>query len=163
MLEMQALYPDYIFQIAGMKHLGELFYHEIIGNIPCEIVWNNASKVIQGASLALVSSGTATLETALLLTPQIVCYKSSWLNYEIGKRVIKVPYISLVNLIMEREVVKELIQNQLNPNQLKIEIDKCLEDPYRTNMLNEYEHLREKLGEKNASKEAATIIVGYVR
>jgi lipid-A-disaccharide synthase len=163
MLQMQALYPDYIFQIAGMKHLGADFYKSIIGNIPCEIVWNNASKVIQGARLALVSSGTATLETALLLTPQIVCYKSSWLNYEIGKRVIKVPYISLVNLIMEREVVKELIQNQLNPNQLKIEIDKCLEAPYRTNMLNEYEHLREKLGEKNASKEAATIVLSYLK
>lgn len=163
MLEMQAHYPHYTFQIAGMSHLGADFYKSIIGNIPCEIVWNNASKAIEGAKLALVSSGTATLETALLKTPQIVCYKSSRLNYEIGKRIIKVPYISLVNLIMEREVVKELIQNQLNPNQLKIEIDKCLEAPYRTNMLNEYDHLREKLGEKNASKEVAAIVLSYVR
>jgi lipid-A-disaccharide synthase len=163
MLQIQAHYPHYTFQIAGMSHLGADFYKSIISNTPCEIVWNNASKAIEGAKLALVSSGTATLETALLKTPQIVCYKSSRLNYEIGKRIIKVPYISLVNLIMEREIVKELIQSQLNPNLLKIEIDKCLDAPYRTNMLNEYEHLRKKLGEKNASKEAATIILSYLK
>lgn len=163
MLQMQALYPDYIFQIAGMKHLGELFYHEIIGNIPCQIVWNNASKVIQGASLALVSSGTATLETALLHTPQIVCYKSSWVNYEIGKRLIKVPYISLVNLIMEREVVKELIQNNLNTTQLKQEMDQCLHEDYSNNMLKDYDILRKKLGEKNASKSVAEIVLSYLK
>jgi len=163
MLEMQAHYPNYTFQIAGMSHLGAEFYNSIIGDIPCEIIWNNASKAIEGAKLALVSSGTATLETALLKTPQIVCYKSSRLNYEIGKRVIKVPYISLVNLIMEREVVKELIQNQLNAIELKIEIDKCLETPYRINMLNEYDYLFEKLGKKNASKEAADIVLRYIK
>jgi lipid-A-disaccharide synthase len=163
MLQMQTHYPHYTFQIAGMNHLGADLYKSIIGNTPCEIVWNNASKAIEGAKLALVSSGTATLETALLKTPQIVCYKSSRLNYEIGKRIIKVPHISLVNLIMGREVVKELIQNNLNTNQLKHEMDRCLLEDYSNNMLKDYDLLREKLGEKNASKEAAAIVLSYLK
>lgn len=163
MLQMQTHYPNYTFQIAGMNHLGADFYKSIIGNTPCEIVWNNASKAIEGAKLALVSSGTATLETALLKTPQIVCYKSSRLNYEIGKRIIKVPHISLVNLIMGREVVKELIQNNLNTNQLKHEMDRCLLEDYSNNMLKDYDLLRKKLGEKNASKEAAAIVLSYLK
>lgn len=163
MLQMRALYPEYIFQIAGMSHLGEKFYKEIIGDTPCEIIWNNASKAIEGASIALVSSGTATLETALLNTPQIVCYKSSQINYEIGKRLIKVPYISLVNLIMGEEVVKELIQKNLNATLLKKEMDRCLDENYRNIMMEKYAHLHKKLGTQNASKLASDIILSYIK
>ena len=109
---------------------------------------------------ALVTSGTATLETALLNVPEIVCYRTSKISYEIGKRVVKnIKFISLVNLIMDQEVVKELIQSQLNTENLVDELQKILEGPKRDKMLQDYELLREKLGGKGASNHAAEIIV----
>jgi lipid-A-disaccharide synthase len=94
-----------------------------------------------------------------LNTPQIVCYKSGRLNYEIGKRLIKVPYISLVNLIFEKEIVKELIQGQLNEDNLFFEINQLLKEENYTKMQLEYSQLRTKLGDKNASKSAAEVIL----
>lgn len=109
---------------------------------------------------ALVTSGTATLETALLNVPEIVCYRTSTISYEIGKRVVKnIKFISLVNLIMDREIVKELIQKELNTENLVNELQKILEGPKRNIMLQDYELLREKLGGKGASNHAAEIIV----
>jgi lipid-A-disaccharide synthase len=109
---------------------------------------------------ALVTSGTATLETALLNIPEIVCYRTSKISYEIGKRVVKnIKFISLVNLIMDQEVVKELIQKDLNTENLVSELHQILEGEKRTKILNDYELLREKLGGKGASRNAAEIIV----
>ena len=108
----------------------------------------------------MVTSGTATLETALLNIPEIVCYRTSTISYEIGKRVVKnIKFISLVNLIMDREIVKELIQKELNTENLVNELQKILEGQKRDKMLKNYELLREKLGGKGASEHAAEIIV----
>jgi lipid-A-disaccharide synthase len=111
------------------------------------------------ADAALVTSGTATLETALIGTPEVVCYKGNRLSYEIAKRVIKVEYISLVNLIMEKPVVKELIQHQLTIANLKTELDLILYNKNnRQRILSDYETLKAKLGQSGASEKAARII-----
>ena len=100
------------------------------------------------AQVALVTSGTATLETALFKVPQVVCYKSSWLSYQIGKQVVKLDYISLVNLIMEREVVCELIQNNLNKKRLTAELNHILDPKTQQQLNSEYNTLEQKLGDR---------------
>ncbi|MCD5968831.1 lipid-A-disaccharide synthase, partial [Riemerella anatipestifer] len=107
---------------------------------------------------ALVTSGTATLETALLEVPEVVCYRGSKISYEIAKRLIKhIKYISLVNLIMDKEVVKELIQDELNTPNLVKEL-KLILNENRASLLSDYKILKEKLGGKGASEKAAEII-----
>jgi lipid-A-disaccharide synthase len=149
-------YPDYKFIVAGVTHLGENFYKNIIGDLPCEIVMNDTYTILQKAKMALVTSGTATLETALFKVPQIVCYKGSWLSYQIGRRLIKVKYISLVNLIMDREVVKELIQDELNEMNLVTELNTLMSN---TKLMHDYDILRDKLGSIKASESTAKIII----
>ena len=108
----------------------------------------------------LVTSGTATLETALLNVPEVVCYRGSKVSYEIAKRLVKhIKYISLVNLVMDREVVKELIQTELHTTNIITELKKVLSGPSRENILRDYVILREKLGGSGASANAANIIV----
>ncbi len=159
MLSIQSEFSDYEFVIAGMNHLGIEFYQKIIGNKKVKIEFDKADEIIASSTLALVSSGTATLQTALSNIPQIVCYKSSWLNYQLGKRLIKVKFISLVNLIFGQEIVRELIQDALNSDNLKREIKKLLEPNHREKLILEYTFLRKILGEKNASKITAEIII----
>ena len=161
MLSVQSELSDYKFVIAAMSHLGDSFYKGIIGNFNVELVFDKSDEVIAHSELALVSSGTATLQTALAEIPQIVCYKSGRLNYELGRRLIKVPYISLVNLIFGREIVKELIQDELNKENLLREIRKLEDKNYRQNLVKNYQELKSMLGQKNASKRVAEIIDGY--
>ena len=110
------------------------------------------------ADAALVTSGTATLETALFKVPQVVCYKSSWLSYQIGKRVGKLDFISLVNLIMAKEVVCELIQNDLNTKRLTRELKNILNSTTQQRLKADYERLQNKLGGCGASKKVARLI-----
>ncbi len=112
---------------------------------------------------ALVTSGTATLETALFAVPEVVCYKGGKISYEIAKRLIKVPYISLVNLILDKPAVKELIQDDLTTSNLKTELDKLLNDPaYQQTMMQNYHELWDILSKGGAaSANAAKIIVDY--
>lgn len=161
MLSVQSDISDYEFVIAGMSHLGLEFYQKIIGNKNVKLEMDNADEIIASSHLALVSSGTATLQTALNNIPQIVCYKSSWINYQLGKRLIKVKFISLVNLIFGREIVTELIQDKLNKENLLIEINKLLIEENRAKLLGEYSELKQMLGEKNASKRTAEVILEY--
>jgi lipid-A-disaccharide synthase len=161
MLSVQSEISDYEFVIAGMSHLGIEFYQKIIGGKNVKIEMDNAEEIIASSHLALVSSGTATLQTALNNIPQIVCYKSSWINYQLGKRLIKVKFISLVNLIFGREIVAELIQDKLNKENLLVEIRKLLDEKNRQKMLGEYAELGERLGEKNASQRTAEIVLSY--
>jgi len=107
----------------------------------------------------LVTSGTATLETAIFKVPQVVCYKANWLSYQIAKRIITLEYISLVNLIMKKEVVKELIQNDLTTKNLRTELNKILEGPSRETQIQAYNELEKKLGGRGASVKAAELIV----
>ena len=117
------------------------------------------------AKAALVTSGTATLETALFGVPQVVCYKGSNISYQIAKRLVKVKYISLVNLIMDKEVVKELIQEQMNVENVTRELTRILKDQDEINtMKDDYADLKKLLSEGGqASKKAAKSVVEFVR
>jgi lipid-A-disaccharide synthase len=106
-----------------------------------------------------VTSGTATLETALFKVPEVVCYKGSWASYQIAKRIITLKYISLVNLIMDEEVVTELIQEDFNTKKIKIELQRILEPNHRTQLLQKYEILEKKLGGTGASEQTAKLII----
>jgi lipid-A-disaccharide synthase len=145
--------------IAGAPSLEEGFYKEIIGNKNIEIVHNQTHQLLQISHAALVTSGTATLETALIGIPEVVCYKGSRISFEIAKRIVDIKYISLVNLIMDKEVVKELIQQDLNEKNLKLELSKILEGAGREKMLQSFAELKEKLGAGGASERAADIVI----
>lgn len=163
MLSVEKDFPDYQFVVAGAPSQEESFYKEIAGK-DLKIVFGQTYDLLRSAGAALVTSGTATLETALLNTPEVVCYKGSRISYEIGKRVVKyIDYISLVNLIMNREVVKELIQQELNTKNLKSELEKTLNEPKRSQILEDYKELREKLGGSGASERTAELIVEDLR
>ena len=165
MLEMIPEYPEYQFVIAGTKALDENVYKQLIKNKNVSIVYDNTYSIIQQAKVALVTSGTATLETALLLTPQIVCYKfkEGKLIYILGQKLLKIKFISLVNIIMDQEVVIELIQHHLTKINLKIELDNILfNETYNTKMLEKYNELKNKLGEAGASKRFAQLMYNYL-
>ena len=137
-------------------------YLKKINSERIEIVFNQTYSVLKKSSAALVASGTATLETALFNVPQVVCYKSSWLSYRIGKYLVKnLKFISLVNLILNKEAIKELIQNELNEKNLVKNIRLILEKKGREQIQNSYKQLRNKLGENGASKKTANLIVNY--
>ena len=114
--------------------------------------------ILSASSGALVTSGTATLETAIFGVPEVVCYKANKVSYWIARQLIKVKFISLVNLVMAREIVKELIQADLNPKQVKSELLKILETEEREKMLASFEELKLKLGGEGASSNAADVI-----
>lgn len=158
MLSVRPSFKDYQFVIAGAPGLPKSFYQNYADD-NVHFVSNRTYDLLRCSEAALVTSGTATLETALLNIPEVVCYKSSQISYEIGKRVVKnIKYISLVNLIMDKEVVKELIQKELNTENLSTELQLIL-GGNRSKMLEDYKSLREKLGGAGASKNAAEIIV----
>ena len=149
-------YPDYQFVVAAMDHLPAQLYQEIAGKYPVKIITGRTYDLLAVAEAALVTSGTATLEAALFDVPQAVCYKTSPLTYRMAKWVIKVRYISLVNLIMDREVVRELIQADLNPVSLHGELEEILVTGYRHERIKAgYRELRLILGGSGASERVA--------
>ncbi len=158
MLQVVESFPDYQFVVAQAPGLPSRFYDQMIGDHPVMLLEGQTHALLQQAHAALVTSGTATLETALSGVPQVVCYLGNPLSYWLAKRLIKVPYISLVNLIMEKEVVRELIQKDLNPERLKKELRRILEGSVRNQILQDYTKLKEILGQENASLKAAKII-----
>jgi len=158
MLSVAPDFKDHQFVIAGAPSLETDFYQRFVKTSDVKFVQNQTYQLLQHAHAALVTSGTATLETALFHVPQVVCYKANWLSYQIAKRIITLKYISLVNLIMDREVVKELIQSDLNKKNLSQELSNILDTEYRKSVLASYAQLREKLGGKGASKKAAELI-----
>ncbi len=162
MLTMYKHYPNYQFVIAGAPSQTEDFYKSLYSNSDIQIVFNQTYQLLQKSEAALVTSGTATLETALFNVPEVVCYKGGAISYAIAKQLVKVKFISLVNLIMDKEIVKELIQKELNEINLKIELDKLLALKSREIMLNEYSELRAKLGNSGASKKTASLIIAYL-
>lgn len=151
-------FKDYQFVIAGAPSQDKEFYNQFIKNTNVHFVSNKTYDLLSVSFAALVTSGTATLETALFKVPQVVCYKGSWLSYQIGKRLVKLDFISLVNLIMNKEVVKELIQYDLNTEHLKLELDKILDAYERTKFFINYYELEKKLGGKGASEKVAISI-----
>ena len=159
MLSVRPNFQEYQFVIAGAPSLPKEFYQKFVDE-NVHFVSNKTYDLLRCSKAALVTSGTATLETALLNIPEVVCYRSSRISYEIGKRVVKnIKYISLVNLIMDQEIVTELIQSDLNTKNLVKELELILEGNSREKMLHNFELLREKLGGKGASDLAAEIII----
>lgn len=159
MLQMTDKFKDYQFVIAGAPSQDFEFYQQFIKKENITFVANKTYDLLSVSYAALVTSGTATLETALFKVPEIVCYKTSWLSYHIGKRLINLKFISLVNLIMDKEVVKELIQDDFNVIKLETELHKILEGKQRAKLLLDYAKLEQKLGGVGASEKVATLIV----
>ncbi len=159
-------FSGYQFVLAGAPSVEIDFYKSLTGNSNVKLISGATHALLQNSFAALVTSGTATLETALFNVPEVVCYKGSFISYQIAKRVIDqsiIKYISLVNLIMDREVVKELIQHDLNPANLVAELKKITNDDVtRQQMLDDYNQLREKLGGSGASENTAHLIMKFL-
>jgi lipid-A-disaccharide synthase len=146
MLRMVDRFPDYQFVVAGAPAQPDAVYNEIIGQRPVMLLRNDTYNLLKQARAALVTSGTATLETALFGLPQVVCYRGNPISFWLAKQLVKVPFISLVNLIMGREVVKELIQGAMNESALEKELKALLtDDNYRERISADYTELWTKL------------------
>ena len=159
MLSVVTDFEDYQFVIAGAPSLDKDFYKPFLKNPNVGFVSNVTYDLLSLSHAALVTSGTATLETSLFKVPQVVCYRANWLSYQIAKRIITLEYISLVNLIMKKEVVKELIQDDLNTKNLKSELQKIITGSDRDKQLSEYEKLEKLLGGQGASTKTAELII----
>lgn len=158
MLSLVNDFQDYEFVIAGAPSQDFEFYQSFIKQANVSFISNKTYDLLSIAHAALVTSGTATLETALFKVPQVVCYKANWISYQIAKRIITLKFISLVNLIMDREVVTELIQGDLNRKRLKKELEAILSTNKREELFLDYYELEQKLGGKGASENAARLI-----
>jgi lipid-A-disaccharide synthase len=164
MLETAKSFPQYQFVVAKATSLDDSFYNELLKNyLNVSAVKNETYNILSQSTAALVTSGTATLETALFNVPQVVCYKGSAISYQIAKRLIRIKYISLVNLIMDRGVVKELIQEKLTVENLVRELDLILTNKDKVAAIKkDYEELRNLLQKDgSASKKAAKLIVDF--
>ena len=151
-------FPNHQFVIAAAPSQPLSFYNSLLDGKNVKVIPGETYSLLSSSQAALVTSGTATLETALLNIPEVVCYKGGKISYHIAKRIIDIEYISLVNLIMGKEVVKELIQDELNEESIFTELTKILSEKQRTIILKDYEELRKKLGGSGASKRAAELI-----
>ncbi|NRB64253.1 MAG: lipid-A-disaccharide synthase [Saprospiraceae bacterium] len=161
MLSVVKDFPSYQFVLAGAPSIPTSFYQQILkqANVTLPIISDQTYPLLSHAYAALVTSGTATLETALFEVPEVVCYKGSPISYEIAKRVIRVKYISLVNLIVDRLLVHELIQKDFNPQNLHKELNRILQPNTRKEIQSGFLELKEKLGHAGASKRAAQHMV----
>ncbi len=157
-----SLFPEYQFVIAGSASLNSDLYTRFQRNTGLKVITGQTYALLHNARAALVTSGTATLETALFRVPEVVCYKGQKISYLIARRLVKVKYISLVNLIMDREVVKELIQDAMHVENVKRELEKILDPRNATAMQAEFDILREKLGGEGASERTAQKMLEYL-
>lgn len=161
MLQVVDDYPDYQFVMSAVKWLPKELYDKYLKGKNVKVALSQTYPLLLNAEAALVTSGTATLETAILRTRQVVCYKTSTLSYQIAKRVAKdtIKYISLVNLILDKPAVTELIQHDLNRERLKAELDLILfDEAKKSKMSSDYEALFSALGKTGASARAAEIV-----
>ena len=163
MLSVVDAFPNYQFVIAGAPSQDFSFYQPFLSNKNVHFISNKTYDLLSVSYAALVTSGTATLETALFKVPEVVCYKGSWASYQIAKRIVTLKYISLVNLIMDKEVVTELIQDACTSKNIKTELLKILEPDYRKQVLGNYNELEQQLGGAGASEKTAKLIVRNAR
>lgn len=152
---------DFDIVVAGAPSQTPSFYQPYL--MGSKIIFGKTQQLLQAAHLAVVTSGTATLETALIGTPQVVVYKTSPVSYAIGKRIVTLKYISLVNLILDRMAVKELIQNECSPEKIKAAIDELLDGAVRERMTQDYLELVKALGNSGASERTAKAIYANTR
>lgn len=155
---------EYQFVVAGAPSIEPQLYNEIIGDRPIKVVYGKTYRLMQQATAALVTSGTATLETALIGVPQVVCYyvAGGKFSYKLFEKILNVKYVSLVNLITNSEVVKELLACYFTPENTRIELEKILQPSYREKMQNGYALMRSRLGAVGAPRHAAKVIVKRV-
>ena len=164
MIKVLQQFPQYRFIIAGLTSISPDLYKKYAEGVDIEIIYNKSTELLRIAKVALVTSGTATLEAALIGIPEVVCYKGNALSFFIAKNIVNIKYISLVNLIMDKFIVTELIQNELSPKNLKLEFEKLLfDEQYVQTMLNGFEELKTKLGGRGASEKAASLMYRYLR
>lgn len=161
MLESASRYPDYQLVVAGAPSIEATVYDELLAPYKARVVYNQTYELLQQSELAVVTSGTATLETALLRVPQVVVYKMSggWLFHRFLELFIRVPYISLVNLIADKWLVKELVIEDFTVKKLCAEIDRLRTQAYHDQVMRGYDELIELLGHGSASQKAAQTIV----
>jgi lipid-A-disaccharide synthase len=162
MVAMIARFPSYQFVIAGAPSQIPDFYAAVLQGQAVKVVYGQTYDLLGHADAALVTSGTATLETALFKVPQVVCYKGSNISYQIAKRVIKVRYISLVNLIADKLIVKELIQTEYTTTNVEQALAALLVEENRQRMRRDYEDLIALLGNSGASQRTAKLMIDYL-
>lgn len=159
MIELVKEFPNAQFVIAGVGSLDSKIYQRGV-HAGIKVIFDQTYDLLSHAIAAVVTSGTATLETALFRVPQVVVYRTSFISYSIAKHLIRVPYISLVNLIADQEIVKELIQDDFSVENIKSELSKILSNQvYKGHMLQGYDLIQERIGEKSASEAAAGLIL----
>jgi len=164
MIRMVHHFPEYQFVLAGVKNLPDELYYKIIGDEPVKLIKEKTYEILYASEASLVTSGTATLETALLGVPQVVCYKADFLTALLAWIVVKVEYISLVNLIMNTEVIKELIQYKMTGRSILRELKAILPGGIkRKKILSDYEGLKKILGPAGASCRVAMDMVEQLR
>ena len=154
MMQLAPRYPQFQFVIAAVGNLPQDFYIPYT-SAGITVVIDDTYNLLSHAYAALVTSGTATLETALFRVPQVVCYKTGTFTYHIVKAILKIEYISLVNLVADKEIVKELIQSEFNTTRLIQEFDKIVTEPSRNEILKSYDELWQIMGESGASDRVA--------
>ncbi len=164
MMKVSDRFPDYLFMIAGAPNFDAAHYQAFIGNRNIPVVFNETYNLLLHSEAAIVTSGTATLETALLKIPQIVVYKGNPISIGIARMLVKIRFISLVNLILDNEIVKELIQEDCTPARIAVELKSILSNSaYRSRMLNNYNELASRVGGSGASSHAAKLMVNYLK
>lgn len=158
MLQVVRHFPDYQFVVAGSDIVDQSVYHQFT-NDNVKVVFGKTYDILNNATAALVTSGTATLETALFKVPQVVCYKPGFVTYHLLKRIISIKYICMVNLILDRMSVEELIEGDLNETRMVSELKAILQSETRDRMLRDYEELETKLGGGGASERVAELMI----
>jgi len=160
MLEVAKEFPDYQFIVAAAPSLEKEVFEQYSKEYNIKLIYDDTYNLLRHSEAAIVTSGTATLETAILNIPELVCYKGDAFSYQIAKRLIKIKYISLVNLVMNKEVIKEIIQYDMTVEKISNELEQILQnDVYKQTMLNNFEEMRKILGGEGASKRTAKIII----
>ena len=163
MLKALESFSKYQIIIAGAPSLEKDFYLPFIDEKKDKIIFGKTYELLKVAEAALVTSGTATLETALLNIPQVVCYKTSAISYHIAKRLVNIKYISLVNLILDKESVKELIQGDCTESKINSEFKRIvIGGDKRRDVLDDYQSLKKVLGEGGASKKLASLMLSQI-
>jgi lipid-A-disaccharide synthase len=163
MLSTLKKFPDYQFVIAGAPGFEPAYYAQFTGGNVVPLMFGQTYNLLHHAHAAIVASGTATLETALFKVPQVVVYKGGAISIAIARMLVKIKFISLVNLIMDKKVVTELIQEDCNTDLLSSTLSEILEGPVRTRMLLDYNALADVMGSPGASERTAKLITKFLK
>lgn len=164
MVELYFKFPGHQLIVAGAPNFDRALYERYIGELPIEVIFDQTYDLLKNADAAVVTSGTATLETALLRVPQVVVYKANPITVAVARQVVRVSFISLVNLINNYLSVIELIQKECTSHNIAEELDRLINDAaHRSSILENYDVLREKMGDPGASERTASLIFNYLK